>query len=116
MSNSQYLILNDGFKNIKNSLNKNHILMIYCNTFFSFSIFIILIVIASQLSPVVNDAGILINDASENLKDFSILIPRINNLIPEAQNTTRILGHLIPMIKNGMHQLRQLCHEAPGCY
>ena len=66
MSNSQYLILNDGFKNIKNSLNKNHILMIYCNTFFSFSIFIILIVIASQLSPVVNDAGILINDASKD--------------------------------------------------
>lgn len=116
MSNSQYLILNDGFNNIKKRLNKNHILMIYCNTFFSFSIFIILIVIASQLSPVVNDAGILINDASENLKDFSILIPRINNLIPEAQNTTRILGRLIPMIKNGMHQLRQLCYEAPGCH
>ncbi len=116
MSNSQYLILNDSFDRIKNNLQRNHILMIYCNTFFSFSIFIILIIIASQLSPVVNDAGILINDASENLKDFSILIPKINNLIPEAQNTTRILGRMIPMIRNGMHQLRQLCYEAPECH
>jgi hypothetical protein len=97
-------------------LSINHLRVLYCNSFFSCLSFFVLLIIASQISPVVTDAGILINDASVSLKDFSILIPEINNLIPEAKNTTRILGHMIPVIKNGMRQLTLLCDEAPNCY
>ena len=112
--------MNNLYHRINNSndeieLTINDIRIIYCNTFFSCLIFIVLLIIAVQLGPVVSDAGVLIDDASVSLKDFSILIPEINNLIPEAKNTTRILGHMIPLIKNGMRQLTLLCNEAPGC-
>ena len=44
------------------------------------------------------------------------MIPEINGLIPEAQNTTRILGHMIPRITQGMDILRQLCNQVPECH
>jgi len=97
-------------------LSINHLRVLYCNSFFSCLSFVILIIIAAQIGPVVTDAGFLINDASVSLKDFSILIQEINNLIQEEKNTTRILGHLIPVIKNGMRQLTLLCDEAPNCH
>ena len=90
--------------------------LLYCNTCMVFIHFIILLIIAIEISPLVHDASILISDAGDTLRDFSILIPKINQLIPEAQNTTRILGHMIPEINQGMHILRQLCLQDPQCY
>ena len=78
--------------------------------------FLILFIIAVMLGPVAHDAGILINDAGKSLIDLSIMIPEINGLIPEAQNTTRILGHMIPRITQGMDILRQLCNQVPECH
>ena len=78
--------------------------------------FLILFIIAVMLGPVAHDAGILINDAGKSLVDLSIMIPEINGLIPEAQNTTRILGHMIPRITQGMDILRQLCNQVPECH
>ncbi len=88
----------------------------YCNLCFTFLLFIIMIAIATELSPLAKDAGILIKDAGETLNDYGILVPKINGLIPEAQNTTRILGRLIPEIKQGMRILAQLCYNDPNCY
>tara|TARA_B110000967_G_scaffold206512_1_gene253424 strand:+ start:1510 stop:1842 length:333 start_codon:yes stop_codon:yes gene_type:complete len=97
------------------SLERNQILAIYINCVFSSFLLIILIIIAATLTPLANDAGILIKDAAITLKDFSILIPEINRLIPEARNTTLILGHMVPEIKQGMRILRQLCIQDPLC-
>jgi len=89
--------------------------VLYCNTIMVFFHFIILFIIAVEIIPLVKDANILINDAGKLLHDFSIIMPKINTLIPEAQNTTRILGHMIPEITQGMHILRQLCLQDPEC-
>ena len=88
----------------------------YCNLCFSFLLFIIMLIIACELTPVAKDAGILIHDAGETLEDYGILIPKINGLIPEAKNTTRILGRLIPEIKQGLRIMRQLCYNDPNCH
>lgn len=98
------------------SLERNQVIAIYLNCVFSTLIFFILVIVASMLNPVAQDAHILIKDAGLTLKDFSVMIPEINGLIPEAQNTTRILGHLIPSINQGMHILRQICIQDPGCH
>jgi hypothetical protein len=98
------------------SLERNQVIAIYLNCFFSSLSFFVLIIIAATLSPVAQDASILIKDAGESLNDFSIMIPEINGLIPEAQNTTRILGHMIPRINQGMFILRQLCLQDPECH
>lgn len=97
-------------------LEKNQARAIYLNCVFSTISCLILFIIAIMLGPVAKDAGILINDASATLEDFSIMIPKVNGLIPEAQNTTRILGHMIPEINQGMSILRQLCIQDPGCH
>lgn len=102
--------------NEKLSLERNQVLAIYLNCFFSAMFFFILVGIAATLSPLANDAGILINDAGVTLKDISIMVPEINQLIPEAQNTTRILGHFIPRINQGLYILRQICAQDPSCH
>jgi len=94
----------------------NHIRIIYCNACFSALSFLILLIIAIELNPIIKDGSILIKDASLSLKDFSILLPEINRILPEARNTTLILERMIPMIKNGMYQLNQICVEAPNCH
>ena len=50
------------------------------------------------------------------LKDITIMVPEINKLIPEAKNTTRILGHFIPRINQGLYILRQICAQDPQCH
>jgi len=97
------------------SVSINHIRAIYCNSALTFINLIIMLIIAIQLGPVVQDAGTLITDASVSLHDFSILLPEVNIIIPEAQNTTRLLGQLIPDIKQGMSEISQLCNESPFC-
>ena len=108
---STYHDLNERF-----SLEKNIVIAIYLNSFFSTLMFVVMVVIASTLTPVANDASILIKDAGISLNDFSVLIPEINGLIPEAQNTTRILGRMIPQINQGMYILRQMCRQDPACH
>ena len=98
------------------SLERNQVIAIYLNCVFSTLSFLVLVIIASTLTPVANDASILIKDAGMTLNDFSIMIPEINGLIPEAQNTTRILGHMIPRINQGMYILKQICIQDPGCH
>ena len=98
------------------TLERNQVIAIYLNCAFSFLAFFILIIIAATLTPVAHDASILIKDAGKSLNDFSILIPEINGLIPEARNTTRILGHMIPRINEGMYILKQLCLQVPQCH
>ena len=90
--------------------------VLYCNTFMLVIHFIILFIIAIEIGPLVRDASILISDASDTLRDFSVIMPKINKLIPEAQNSTRILGHMIPEINQGMRILRQLCLQDPQCH
>ena len=90
--------------------------VLYCNTFMVFLHLLILIIVAVEIAPLVGDASILIHDATDTLHDFSVLMPKINSLIPEAQNTTRILGRLIPEINQGMYILRQLCLQDPQCH
>ena len=98
------------------SLDRNQRVVLYLNCVCSSFLFIIIIIIATTLTPVANDAGILIKDAVITLKDFRILMPEINRLIPEARNTTLILGQMVPEIKQGMRILRQLCIQDPACY
>ena len=98
------------------TLERNQVIAIYLNCVFSFFAFFILIIIAATLTPVANDASILIKDAGKSLNDFSILIPEINGLIPEAKNTTRILGRMNPRINQGMFILKQLCIQDPECH
>jgi len=98
------------------SLERNQVIAIYLNCCFSTLAFLVLVIIAANLTPVVQDAGILIKDAGESLNDFSIMIPEINKLIPEAKNSTRILGHMIPRINQGIRILIQICVQDPGCH
>jgi hypothetical protein len=98
------------------SLERNQVIAIYCNSFFSFLNFLILFIIAVELGPVVKDAGILLKDVGVTLKDISIMVPEINRLIPEARNTTLILGHMVPEINQGMYILRQLCIQDSICH
>ena len=98
------------------SVERNQVIAIYLNCFFSFLSFLVLIIMVSTLSPVINDASILIKDAGDSLNDFSIMIPEINILMPEARNTTRILGQMVPRINQGMYILRQLCIQDPSCH
>lgn len=44
------------------------------------------------------------------------MMPEINKLIPEAKNSTRILGHMIPRINQGLYILRQICLQDPSCH
>mgnify|MGYP006099683233 CR=1 FL=1 len=90
--------------------------VIYCNVMMTCVSFFTLFILAIEISPVVNDAGILINDASNNLKDFSIILPEISTILPEARNTTRILGQLVPEIKEGMSILHQQCMHDKNCH
>jgi hypothetical protein len=101
---STYRELNERF-----SLERNQVIAIYANCFFSALVFLVLVILAATLTPVAQDASVLIKDAGLTLKDFSIIIP-------EAQNTTRILGHMVPEITQGMHILRQLCLQDPECH
>ncbi len=98
------------------SLDKNQVRAIYLNCCFSAINLLILFIIATMIGPLVNDASILIKDAGSTLNDFSIMMPEISSLIPEAKNTTRILGHMIPRINQGMHILNQLCIQDPECH
>ena len=100
----------------RNEITNKHIKAIYCNTCFSFFNFLIMFIIAIQLGPVVKDAGILINDASTTLHDFSIIVPDVQRLMPEARNTTLILGRMIPSINQGMSILNQICTQMPKCH
>lgn len=106
-----YRELNERF-----SLERNQVMAIYLNCCFSTLAFFVLVIIAANLTPVVQDAGILIKDAGESLNDFSIMIPEVNKLIPEAKNSTRILGHMIPRINQGLYILRQICLQEPSCH
>ena len=90
--------------------------LLYLNTCMMCLHFLILIIIASMLGPIASDAGVLINDASTTLHDFGNIMPKINKLIPEAQNATRILGHMIPEINEGIKILKQMCRQDPTCY
>lgn len=94
---------------------EKEIKVLYCNTCMVFIQLIILFVVAIQVAPLVDDANILINNASDSLHDLRALIPKINKFIPEALNTTRNLGHMIPEIKQGMRILRQVCVQDPQC-
>ena len=90
--------------------------VLYCNTFMVFLHLLILIIVAVEIAPLVGDASILIHDATDTLHDFGVLMPKINSLIPEAKNTTRILGRMIPEINQGLRILRQLCLQDPQCH
>ena len=89
--------------------------ILYCNTCFVLIQFCILFIVAIQIGPLIKDATILIHDASENLKDFSVLIPAVNNLIPKAENTTFVLAKMIPEINQGLNILKQICSNYPHC-
>ena len=106
-----YRELNERF-----SLERNQVIAIYMNCCFSMLALLILVIIAANLTPVAQDASILIKDAGVTLNDFSIMMPEINKLIPEAKNSTRILGRMIPRINQGLYILRQICFQDPSCH
>ena len=108
-----YLRMYNRLEEVSSSVNIKYVQ--YCNLCFTMMLFILILIVAIEVSPITKDAGILINDASETLQDYSLLVPKINGLIPEARNTTRILGHLIPEIKEGLKILRSLCYAEPKC-
>jgi len=109
--------MSNSYNELKETLNLENTQRgaIYLNCVFSTLTFIVLIVIAATLTPIAQDAGILIKDAGVTLKDISSMIPELNILMPEAQNTTRILGNMIPEISRGMDILDQLCLQFPSC-
>jgi len=55
------------------SLERNQVIAIYLNCFFSSLSFFVLIIIAATLSPVAQDASILIKDAGESLNDSKLI-------------------------------------------
>ena len=70
-------------------LDRNQAYVIYLNCVCSALSLLVLIIIASMLGPVVNDAGVLINDASQTMDDFSIMIPEVNKLIQNRKVTIK---------------------------
>ena len=90
--------------------------ILYCNTCLLLFLFVLLFCVALMVGPLAKDGSILIDDASETLKDYGSLIPKINALIPETQNATRILGRMIPEIREGLYVLTQLCRNDPNCH
>jgi hypothetical protein len=91
-----YFELNNSNKDI----NICSIRAIYINTFLSIVMCIILIVIASFLVPLTKDANILIDDASDTLKDMDIIIPEVKHTLEmvyrlcEYDNFTKHYGFL----------------------
>ena len=91
-----YFELNNSNKDI----NIWSIRAIYINSFLSIVMCIILIVIASFLVPLTKDANILIDDASDTLKDMSIIIPEVKHTLEmvyrlcEYDNFTKHYGFL----------------------
>ena len=75
---------------------------IYLNCFFSLITLIIMMSIAVNVIPFANDASILVNDASESLKDMNVIIPGVKKTIVD-------LDIIIPEIKDTLKMVYRLC-------
>ena len=97
------------------TVNRNHVRILYYNMFCSSLIFIVIFIIGIEIDPLVKNASVLLDDASQSLNDFNVLLPEVKSLIPEARNSTKMLGRLTPEIVRGLRILVQLCTIDPEC-
>ena len=97
-------------------LERNQLCALYTICFSTVFTFILMLILAIVIIPISNDASILLNDGSKTLHDFGILVPSVQKMMPEARNSTIILGRMIPEINQGLRILRQLCKQTSSCY
>ena len=55
--------------------------VIYCNAVTSIMTFVVIVTLTFSIIPLVNDAGILVNDASKTLTDLNIIIPEVKDTL-----------------------------------
>lgn len=90
----------------------------HANFFLNSIVLIMLVIISIEITPLINDANMLVHDGSKTLKDIDLIIPDVSNtlddmrvVMPNVKNTLDDMDIIIPQIKHTLNDVTIIMPE-----